>query len=645
MPIILPCGNKPLTTPECSPDCEEAIERLNNQVSDITDKLNTIEEGAEVNQQANWEESDPENDSYIQNKPNVDYTLALGESSSLTDEALTDESVLGALVNIILERGDGTEDYVSVTGSGATDVSRDGDIMTIDTPTGTKAQLQSGTDTDDRAWAASILHQYLEERIAQIPADQFLDLNNTTFVNPFTWSSSQYPGSTDPNLDGKPVLVLALTDGTNVAYSFLDMEDLVGGYTGVSPISISGTTISHGNSGVTAGSYGDSSNQTPDFGDTFNALRATVDAKGHVTAMSQHTVKIPDTLATTNSPGLMSAADKTKLDGSTSKTTWWGSSTTTASTSAKVVTCSDFTLVEGAIISVYFSYGNTASAPTLNVNSTGAKAIYVGGTVANDTTNVLKWSRGTVLTFIYTGSHWKYLTSVSAGDVEPSRGAGTWCGTSTSLESVGTKTSTGIANFVLTSGSLATITFDYGNTSDAISLNINGTGTRSVFRGSAAVSSSNPLKWSAGETLTFIYDGDYYRYISSSQKTVNVYGDVLGETLTTANIANSGWREAGSFTLPTGVWLLNVAVQFQSNSTGNRQLSLNTATASAGALLLTRRQLASNSITTDMGVMGVVQGGQTWYINVSQNSGSTLTVQPRYSAVRIGDVVNQLPVT
>ena len=185
MPIILPCGNKPLTTPECSPDCEEAIERLNNQVSDITDKLNTIEEGAEVNQQANWEESDPENDSYIQNKPNVDYTIALGESSSLTDEALTDESVLGALVNIILERGDGTEDYVSVTGSGATDVSRDGDIMTIDTPTGTKAQLQSGTDTDDRAWAASILHQYLEERIAQIPADQFLDLNNTTFVNPF----------------------------------------------------------------------------------------------------------------------------------------------------------------------------------------------------------------------------------------------------------------------------------------------------------------------------------------------------------------------------------------------------------------------------------------------------------------------------
>ena len=440
------------------------------------------------------------------------------------------------------------------------------------------------------------------------------------------------------------MLVLALTDGTNVAYSFLDMEDLVGGYTGASPINVSGTTISHDNSGVTADSYGDSSNQTPDFGDTFNALRATVDAKGHVTAMSQHTVKIPDTLATTNSPGLMSAADKTKLDGSTSKTTWWGSSNTSASTAAKVVTCSDFTLVEGAIISVQFLNGNTASAPTLNVNSTGAKAIYVGNLAANDTTNVLKWSNFTTVTFIYNGTDWRYLTSSSAGSATPSRGAGTWYGSSTTGASSDAKTAT-IANFVLTKGAMVAITFSYGNTSDTLSLDINGTGAKTVYKGITAVSANHPLKWVGGETLTFIYDGEYYRYISSSQNTVNAYGDLLGETLTNASIANSGWREAGNFTLPTGIWLVNVAVQFQSNSTGNRQLSLNTATASAGALLFTRRQLAANSITTDMGVMGVVQGGRTWYINVSQNSGSTLTVTSRYSAVRLGNEVNQLPVT
>jgi hypothetical protein len=176
-------------------------------------------------------------------------------------------------------------------------------------------------------------------------------------------------------------------------------------------------------------------------------------------------------------------------------------------------------------------------------------------------------------------------------------------------------------------------------------LNINSTGAKTVYKGITAVSANHPLKWVGGETLTFIYDGEYYRYISSSQNTVNAYGDLLGETLTNASIANSGWREAGNFTLPTGIWLVNVAVQFQSNSTGNRQLSLNTATASAGALLFTRRQLAANSITTDMGVMGVVQGGRTWYINVSQNSGSTLTVTSRYSAVRLGNEVNQLPVT
>ena len=585
MPIILPCGNKPLTTPECSPDCEEAIERLNNQVSDITDKLNTIEEGAEVNQQANWDESDPENDSYIQNKPNVDYTLALGESSSLTDEALTDESVLGALVNIILERGDGTEDYVSVTGSGATDVSKDGDIMTIDTPTGTKAQLQSGTDTDDRAWAASILHQYLEERIAQIPADQFLDLNNTTFVNPFTWSSSRYPGSTDPNLDGKPVLVLALTDGTNVAYSFLDMEDLVGGYTGVSPINVSGTTISHDNSGVTAGSYGDSSNQTPDFGDTFNALRATVDAKGHVTAMSQHTVKIPDTLATPSSAGLMSATDKTKLD-STTQTTWWGASNTIASTAAKVVTCNDFTLVAGAIISVYFLNGNTASPLTLNINSTGAKSVYVGASVTNDTSNVLKWSNNTIVTFVYNGTYWRYLTSSSAGSVAPSRGAGTWYGSSSTIASSDVKTSA-ITNFVLTKGAMAAITFSEGNTSDSLWLDINGTGECIVCRGNSIVSSSNPLKWSAGETLTFIYDGTYYRYISSSSDTFDeltvtgkatlgaINGDSLFDysyvSLTTQSIAAGASGEATSSTISKNGYY-PIAIATVSVATGNASL-------------------------------------------------------------------------
>ena len=86
-------------------------------------------------------------------------------------------------------------------------------------------------------------------------------------------------------------------------------------YTGTSPIIVSGTAISHANSGVTAASKGDTSNQTPAFGGTFKVPSGTVNATGHLTTFGDHTVTIPSTEATTSDAGLMSASDKTKLNG------------------------------------------------------------------------------------------------------------------------------------------------------------------------------------------------------------------------------------------------------------------------------------------------------------------------------------------
>ena len=53
------------------------------------------------------------------------------------------------------------------------------------------------------------------------------------------------------------------------------------------------TTISLKESGVTAGSYGSSSNQTPGYGSTFNIPYITVDTYGRITSISNKTVKIP----------------------------------------------------------------------------------------------------------------------------------------------------------------------------------------------------------------------------------------------------------------------------------------------------------------------------------------------------------------
>ena len=52
-------------------------------------------------------------------------------------------------------------------------------------------------------------------------------------------------------------------------------------------------TIAHSDSGATAGNYGDSAAQTPSFGGTFKVPYVSVDAKGHVTSASDHTVTIP----------------------------------------------------------------------------------------------------------------------------------------------------------------------------------------------------------------------------------------------------------------------------------------------------------------------------------------------------------------
>lgn len=206
------------------------------------------------------------------------------------------------------------------------------------------------------------------------------------------------------------------------------------------------------------------------------------------------------------------------VSGGGAQTTWYGTSSTAASTAAKVVTCSGFTLSAGAIISVLFSTANTAATPTLNINSTGAKSIYVGGTTPSATTNPLKWSANTLLTFQYDGTYFRFLGAQSAGSVASSRGAGTWYGTSSTAATTAAKAVT-CANFVMTRGALISVTFSTASTvAGAITLNVNSTGAKTIYYNNAATSASNTLTWTAGETLTFIYSGSYYYYVGRSKQ-------------------------------------------------------------------------------------------------------------------------------
>ena len=63
------------------------------------------------------------------------------------------------------------------------------------------------------------------------PVEMVLDQAKTAFIPKFAWSAETYPGSTDPKLEGKPVMVLAVkgSDGS-VTYSFMGMAALVDTY-------------------------------------------------------------------------------------------------------------------------------------------------------------------------------------------------------------------------------------------------------------------------------------------------------------------------------------------------------------------------------------------------------------------------------
>lgn len=64
------------------------------------------------------------------------------------------------------------------------------------------------------------------------PTEYFLDQAKSQFVQSFAFSAETYPGATDPSLEGKPVMVLAVKaeGGTEITYSFVDLTYLLNTY-------------------------------------------------------------------------------------------------------------------------------------------------------------------------------------------------------------------------------------------------------------------------------------------------------------------------------------------------------------------------------------------------------------------------------
>lgn len=113
------------------------------------------------------------------------------------------------------------------------------------------------------------------------------------------------------------------------------------------------------------------------------------------------------------------ATSALKLSDTYVNTLPYNTCSTAAGTAAKTVSAGSFALETGAMVVVKFTATNTAANPTLNVSSTGAKAIYYNG--AAITAGYLKANK--VYQFIYNGTQWDLVGDVDTNTTYTFNGA------------------------------------------------------------------------------------------------------------------------------------------------------------------------------------------------------------------------------
>lgn len=185
---------------------------------------------------------------------------------------------------------------------------------------------------------------------------------------------------------------------------------------------------------------------------------------------------------------------------------------TTPSSGVYAINAPGYNLVEGSRISVLFKNAVTIATPKLNVNSTGEKSIYYNGSALNPTavtyvTTVI--ASNSVVTFVYDGVHF-VITAIENPNriVVPGYQLDSTGGNSTKQIKM--------SNYSLCAGSLFTVSFIHDNTvSNALTLNINETGVKTLFINGKPSSSSN-CTLPAGTYLIY-YDGTNY-YVRTDGK-------------------------------------------------------------------------------------------------------------------------------
>lgn len=221
----------------------------------------------------------------------------------------------------------------------------------------------------------------------------------------------------------------------------------------------------------------------------------------------------------------------------------YGTCSTGATTVDKVVTCSNFTLFDGARIQITFTNANTAIAsetttasPTLNINGTGRKPIKIGTEEAN-TANPLYWAAGAIIEFVYDGSAWVLQNAPY-----------TLYGTCDTEENVREKQVV-CDGAVICKGTTIYVDMSYSNTAENATLNVANTIAKTIYANNTTLTTRSRYNWNAGENPSFTFDGQYWQMDKDTVPAYITDKDEDGIFVHPVDDITSGWSIGKVFEL------------------------------------------------------------------------------------------------
>ena len=313
---------------------------------------------------------------------------------------------------------------------------------------------------------------------------------------------------------------------------------------------------------------------------------------------------------------------------------------TGASTAAKTAVHTNFKLLAKSYTLVTLANTNTATSElTLNINSTGAKTIYIDGTVTSASNYTLP--AGTYLVY-YDGTNYHFRTDgklTSDGKIvatvdDISGGGGSQLvayGTCSTSSITGTKVVTleDSTNWELTTGCIIGVYFSSTNsvTSDG-ALNVNSTGAiRAFYNGRSTVGVFDKRALGvAGRITYYMYADDKWRWMCDGYDT-DTDSDTIPATLC-KSIGSTAYKVAShsNFTLLSKSYTL---VTMAESNTAKSALTLTVGSANGKPIYINGNASSASNYTLPAGTYLVYYDGTNYYFRtdgrIPSNGGYALT--------------------